>query len=221
MPNRSTRVPSRWSGPAQPLDGRSKSIHRISLVYMALARAEYFSRDSSAFRAAADRAMALNPLDTDALAFIGTVTAYSGDWAAGVALNERAMALNPHHPGTYRIASLMDHYRRRDYAQALAILDRVNMPSYPYLVMARAAIYAQLGRTEAAYAVLRDAERRMPEFVANFEGELHKWFTPDVVEHFHEGIEKARAGARLEARTAPASAVREESLERTDPDSTN
>ena len=57
------------------------------LAYMALARTEYFSRDRSAFRAAADRAVALNPLDTDALAFLGTVTAYSGDWAAGLALN--------------------------------------------------------------------------------------------------------------------------------------
>jgi non-specific serine/threonine protein kinase len=162
------------------------------LAYMALARTEYFSRDRSAFRAAADRAMALNPLDTDSLAFIGTVTAYSGDWATGVALNERAMALNPHHPGTYRIAAVVDHYRRREYAQALAILDRANLPSYPHAVMTRAAIYAQLGHLKEAHAVWREVATRWPEYAAHVEEEMHKWLTPDVVVHLLEGVEKAR-----------------------------
>ena len=180
------------------------------LAYMALARTEYFSRDSSAFRAAADRALALNPLDTDSLAFIGTATAYSGDWATGIALNERAMALNPHHPGTYRIASLVDHYRRGDYAGALAVLDRVNMPSYPYMVMQRVAIYAQLGRTRDAYAVLKDAESRMPEFVVNFGRELQKWLTPELAAHIQEAIEKARAGGNLEDTTPASAESREE-----------
>ena len=134
------------------------------LGYFALALIAYFGDDRSAFRAARDRAIALNPLDSYALSFLGAVTAYSGDWDAGLALTERAMSLNPHHPGVYRLPSVIDRYRRRDYAGALEILDRVNMPSYPQTLMTRAAIYAQLGRLEDARAVWRAAEARVPGF---------------------------------------------------------
>lgn len=49
--------------------------------------------------------------------------------------------------------------------------------------MTRIAIYAPLGRTSDAHAVLRDAESRMPEFVASFEDNLRKWVTPEMAEH--------------------------------------
>jgi hypothetical protein len=171
------------------------------LAYMALARTEYFSRDTSAFRAAADRAIALNPLDTDALAFIGTVMAYSGEWTAGLALNQRAMALNPHHPGIYRIASVVDHYRRRDYVGALAILDSANMTSYPHALLTRAAICGQLGRLEEASAAWTDVATRFPEFVGRFYEEFDKWLTPDEADHLREGILKARDATIVGART--------------------
>ncbi len=94
--------------------------------------------------------IAINPLATHALSFVGTAKAYSGDWEAGLALVERAMALNPHHAGIYHMPYVIDRYRRRDYAGALEILDRVNMPGYPNVMLARAAVYAQLGRLDEA-----------------------------------------------------------------------
>ena len=102
------------------------------------------------------------------------------------------MALNPHHPGTYRIAAVVDHYRRRGYAQALAILDSANLPSYPHAVMTRAAIYAQLGQLNESHAVWREVATRWPEYAAHVEEEMHKWLAPDVVVHLLEGVEKAR-----------------------------
>lgn len=102
------------------------------------------------------------------------------------------MELNPHHPGTYWIASVLDHYRRRDYPQALAILDRANLPSYPHAVMTRAAIHAQLGHVKEAHAAWREVATRWPEYAAHLEEEMHKWLTPDVVVQLLEGAEKAR-----------------------------
>jgi hypothetical protein len=32
----------------------------------------------------------------------------------------------------------------------------------------------------------------MPEFAAQCEDELHKWFMPELAEHMREGIRKAR-----------------------------
>ena len=86
----------------------------------------------------------------------------------------------------------MDHYRRREYAQALAILDSANLPSYPHAVMTRAAIYAQLGQLNESHAVWREVATRWPEYAAHVEEEMHKWLAPDVVVHLFEGVEKAR-----------------------------
>jgi tetratricopeptide (TPR) repeat protein len=64
-----------------------------------LAEVHYFRQDLGAFNAAAERAIALNPRDSDAMAMIGIMMGYGGDWARSVELTTRAMALNPNHPG--------------------------------------------------------------------------------------------------------------------------
>jgi adenylate cyclase len=161
-------------------------------AYFAHTVIAYFARDMGAFRAAAERTLALNPLDTFAWSFIGALTTYAGDWEAGLALSDRAMALNPHHPGVYRMSSVIDHYRRGDYEGALRVLDRVNMPSYPYTRMARAAIYGQLGRIEEAREVWNEASALIPEFIANYLTEVCKWFPPDLIAHLEEGLKKVR-----------------------------
>ena len=160
------------------------------LAYFAQCRVGYFTRDMSMFRAAADRVIAINPLATHALSFVGTAKAYAGDWEGGLALVERAMALNPHHAGIYHMPYVMDRYRRRDYAGALEILDRVNMPGYPNVMLARAAVYAQLGRLDEAAAVWREADARVPGYGARLHAELTKWFSPDHVAHIQEAVAK-------------------------------
>src|SRR5712692_7999523 len=67
------------------------------LAYHALASALFFRRDLGAFRSAAERAVALNPMDGFTLAYLGFLIAYSGDWDRGCALVEQARQLNPHH----------------------------------------------------------------------------------------------------------------------------
>jgi tetratricopeptide (TPR) repeat protein len=164
-------------------------------AYYALAHIAFFSKDASAFRAAADRAIALNPLATHVLSFLGMAKAFSGDWAGGLALCDRAMALNPHHPGIYRMPAVLDKVRRGEYPEALELLDRVNLPSYPHALMARAAIYAQLGRLDDALAVWREADARMPGFVDRMHDQLTKWFTSDLVERLQEAADKIRRHA--------------------------
>ena len=76
-----------------------------ALAYYALAQALFFRREFQAFRNAAERAVALNPMDGGTTAFMGVLMAYAGDWEHGCALAERAVQLNPHHPGWYRFGS--------------------------------------------------------------------------------------------------------------------
>jgi eukaryotic-like serine/threonine-protein kinase len=66
-----------------------------------LAAVHFFSRDFTAFRETAERAMSLNPRDGTTLAYMAIMIAFSGDWERGVALAQRAIELNRHHPGWY------------------------------------------------------------------------------------------------------------------------
>jgi hypothetical protein len=59
----------------------------------------FFQREFEGFRSAAERAIALNPMDGFTIAYVGFLIAYAGDWERGCTLSERARSLNPHHPG--------------------------------------------------------------------------------------------------------------------------
>ncbi len=66
------------------------------LAQQALAVALFFRKDTGGCLAAAERAIALNPLDGSNEAFF--LIAFTGDWERGCALIRRGMELNPHHP---------------------------------------------------------------------------------------------------------------------------
>jgi tetratricopeptide (TPR) repeat protein len=135
------------------------------LAYHVLAQAHFFRREFGAFRNAADRAIALNPMDGCTTAFMGILMAYAGDWERGGALAEQAMQLNPHHPGWYRFSAFFNAYRKEDYHAALEVALKFNMPSYFYTHIALAAAYGQLGE--------------------------QKWMDPGLVEQVIDGLGKA------------------------------
>ncbi|MCA1576967.1 MAG: hypothetical protein LC794_06340 [Acidobacteria bacterium] len=90
-----------------------------NLASQALAQAYFFRRDLISFRAAAERTIALNPMDGATVNVTGLFIACSGDWARGCAVAESAMQLNPHFPGWYRFASIFNAYQERNYHAAL------------------------------------------------------------------------------------------------------
>jgi TolB-like protein/Flp pilus assembly protein TadD len=163
-----------------------------NLAYHMLAQALFFRRELQAFRSAADRAVALNPMDGCTTAFMGILMAYAGDWDHGCALAERAMELNPHHPGWYRFSSVFNAYRKGDYHAALDIALKINMPSYFYTHATIAAIYGQLGEREAAQGALRELLAQKPDFADIARHEWAKWLGPgELLEHVLDGLRKA------------------------------
>jgi TolB-like protein/Tfp pilus assembly protein PilF len=163
-----------------------------SLAYHMLAQAHFFRRELRAFRNAADRAVALNPMDGCTTAFMGILMAYAGDWDHGCALAERAMELNPHHPGWYRFSIAINKYRTGDYDGALDVALKINMPSYYFTHAALAAAYGQLGRQEAASSAVRELLALKSDFAEAAREEWGKWFGEgDLLEHMLEGLEKA------------------------------
>ena len=121
-----------------------------AMAHHALAWAMYFRKEFGAFRTAADRSIALNPLNSPTLAGLGALIAYAGDWERGCALVERAVELNPRHPGWYWFPLFYDAYRRGDYREAVAIAFKINLPKFFVTHEALAAAYGQLAEYKAA-----------------------------------------------------------------------
>ncbi len=161
------------------------------LAYHALAATLFFRRELPAFRNAAERAIALNPMDGFTMAYLGFLIAYAGDWERGCALAEQARGLNPHHPGWYWFPSVLDAYRRSDYRGALDVALKVNMPGFWRTNLALAAAYGQLGELEAARNAVRELLAIRPDFAVVAREELGKWWEVALVEHLITGLRKA------------------------------
>jgi TolB-like protein/cytochrome c-type biogenesis protein CcmH/NrfG len=70
------------------------------LAFYSLAQVLYFQKDFQSFRDAAERAIALNPMDGNSVAFLGELLTYIGDRERGMQLAGRAKQLNPNGTGS-------------------------------------------------------------------------------------------------------------------------
>src|ERR1019366_7364188 len=76
-------------------------------------------------RVEADRVLALNPNDANALGAMGNSLAYAGDWDYGRQLAEKALALaGPAAPRWWWWAIAKYHYRKGDYDKAFEYFRR-------------------------------------------------------------------------------------------------
>ena len=138
----------------------------------AFAVVQYFRGDLGAFRAAAERALALNPRCSYTMAWVGRLFCYSGDWERGIQLTTRAIQLSPHHPGWYHFGIFFNEYRQRRYAEALAVLQTINMPDYWVMHFITAMAQAQVGNQSAAQTEVERTLQLCPEF-EQFFGRTH------------------------------------------------
>ena len=161
------------------------------LAHFSLAQALFFQGEVPSFRNAAERAVALNPMDGNTLAFTGELLIYAGDRERGLALTQRAKQLNPHHPGWYWFADFYDAYRQGDDRGALGFALKVNLPGHYGAHVALAAAYGQLGERDAAGKALRDLHKLRPDAAATVRKDFEKWWEPEYVDRVLEGLRKA------------------------------
>jgi TolB-like protein len=161
------------------------------LTHHALASIFFFRKELEAFRAAADRAITLNPLDGFTIAYLAFLIAFSGEWSLGCALAERAHDLNPHHPGWYWFAHLFNAYRKGEYANAIDIGLRIDMPNFWRTSLVLAASYGQLADIKNAARFLHSLEAARPGFASVAREEMSKWWDPALVEHLLDGLVKS------------------------------
>jgi TolB-like protein/cytochrome c-type biogenesis protein CcmH/NrfG len=159
-----------------------------------LAAVHFFSRDFTAFRETAERAMSLNPRDGSTLAYMAIMIAFSGDWERGMALTQRAIELNRHHPGWYHNVAFHHHYRKGEYEEALQAAKRINMPEFHWMHLMTAAACGMLGRHEEARTAIESLRKYTPTFLdlENVLEDIGMWDPDhDEVERLLQGLQKA------------------------------
>ena len=174
------------------------------LAAFSLAQALFFQKEFEGFRNVAQRAAALNPMDGNAIAFLGELLTYAGDSERGLALAARAKQLNPNHPGWYWYADFYDAYRRGDDRRAISVLHKVNLPGHWGAHAAMAAACGQLGDRDAAAKALRDLLALRPDFAATLHEQIEKWWEPEYGERMIDGLRKAGLEIPEPARAGPA-----------------
>ena len=172
------------------------------LAYLSLAQALFFQKEFQSFRIAAERAVALNPMDGNAIAFLGEFLSYTGDLARGLALAARAKELNPNHPGWYWYADFYNSYHRGDYPGALSAALKINHPGQWASQAMIAAAYGQLGERQAAGKAVRDLLKLRPDFAATIRSVVEKWWNPEHTRQMIEGWRKAGLQIADEAGTS-------------------
>ena len=213
-----TYVDQYWSGydgPPNPLDLGYEAARKAvnldptnQLGYYQLANVHFFTNDQEQFALEAERALELNPNNTEILAALAIRLVYVGERERGLALMGKAIQLNPAHPGWYWYPIVYHHYINRDYETALEYTRRINMPGFFYSHFWFAAIHGQLGNVEAAKEAATELNRLNPGFKDDPTRFMGMWFkSQDAMDHLIEGLEKAGLFDEPEAPTHPIIAV--------------
>jgi TolB-like protein len=161
-----------------------------------LASSYFFAKDVAAFRGAADRVLSLNPLSTSAVAFVGMLLGFVGEWERSLQIVRHAMTLNPHHAGWYHVVPFYYHFQRHEYEEALLYAKRVNMPKMPWTYLSIAAVAGHLDRGGDAHQAL-ETLRKMNPVLLDPEVTRAAWATwntdEDLIDRLVEGFRKAKA----------------------------
>ena len=156
---------------AMALDAARRAVRadpKNSYAYFELAEVQYFLKDPDAFRAAAERAFELNPFDSEAVAMLGILSGYAGDWDRGKEWTGLAMKLNPDHPGWYNFTNFFDAYLHGQYEDAYRIAQRINQPEYFPDAYVQTIALVRLGRIDEAKAKANDFVRLWPARLSEF-----------------------------------------------------
>ena len=145
------------------------------LASQQLAQVHFFRRDLVRFRAAAERAIALNSLDTNTLGILGLLFVHARDFERGTELTQRAMELNENHAHWCHFSWIWYHFARGDYEEALERVSMVNISGNFWIPLAAAAIYVQLGQEQHAREAVAELLALDPDFGSHARFDIEAW----------------------------------------------
>jgi adenylate cyclase len=152
----------------------------------------FFSRDVPGAMAVAERALALDPNDTEIMGEVGTRVGFAGDWNRAISLLERAFDANPAHSDYYRSNLAFAAYMKGDVGRAVQEIRGANQDELPMVHLLAAIFYAEGGLAEQANASRDKFLSLRPTFFDNLKTELDRRnFLPRDRARFVEGLVKA------------------------------
>ncbi len=158
----------------------------------ALMMALFFAQQPADALEIGERAVALNPNDTELLAEFGTRLGQLGAWARGTALLEQALARNPGHSDYYNGFLAYNAYMQNDFRRAEVLIRQVSLEKFPLYHFVAAIIFGQLDMKPQAAAARDQFLRMRPKFFENWEQEVAmRNYRPEDAIHLAEGARKA------------------------------
>jgi adenylate cyclase len=165
-----------------------ESVRALQAMMMAL----FFKGEPAEALRIGDRAIALNPNDTELLGEFGARVGQAGDWKRGTELLEKALARNPGHSGFYSGTLALHAYMQHDDARAESLFRQVSLEKFPLYHLVGAIIYAQRGMETEAATARAEFLRMRPAFFENWELEVAKRnYRPEDGAHLAAGARKA------------------------------
>jgi TolB-like protein len=132
----------------------------------------WFSGQHKAALAVGERAIALNPNDTELAGEYGFRAAAAGQWSQGCSFLKQARDRNPGPLGYFEIALAICAYFREDYAEAALWIRKTPLPDNHNYHLIAAVIYAELGLAEDLKRERDWLMERSPSIIANIRQEL-------------------------------------------------
>lgn len=172
-----------------------------AMVQAVLARILLYRRqfDEAAFHV--DRALLLNPNDTDVLVHAGLCRAYLGDGESGLALSRKAMRLNPFYPPWYTAPAGLALFvlgRDTDFIDLAPLVPVSMFVDIPAFLAASLALVGDIERARSYLARFHDAFRERVTFGRAPEpGEPLRWLLHVNPFRREADIERLARGLRL------------------------
>ena len=162
-----------------------------ALGYHARFLAHFAFGDLKAFREAGDRALELNPNNTDILADYGLHLTMCDDWSRGQLLLKLALSLNPEPPDWFWFPFFSWHFERGEFDEALEMALRSQSQDFYWTHCMHVLAYAALGmKAESAAAMTRLLETH-PDFPRQAREELGRWVGPQRMDYLLDVLREA------------------------------
>jgi TolB-like protein/lipoprotein NlpI len=168
-----TEFPDEMLARAEEVARKALSLDPESIAaYQVLSRVHTVRLQYDLALAETDRALALNPSDSESHAARGDALLWMGRVDEAIAQLEIAFALNSNLSAADAFALGLTYYLSRRLEDAVQFLEReaLRNPDYIYTSVLLAAAYGQLGRAADAQRMAEEVRRRLPIFDARTYG---------------------------------------------------
>ena len=148
-----------------------------------------YRKDHDASLAAFEKALQLNPNDTDIMSNMGDALAHCGRSEEAIELLKKSLLLNPFYPDQYLWYLGGAYFNLKQYDDAIKTLKKMNSPTEGRRLLA--ASYAYLGNKNEAKNQANKVMEAYPNFNLGHWEKVQPDVHPEDTQHFVEGLRLA------------------------------